>query len=68
MSLSFDEYTRRDYRVKCLGCRRWMRWHSSSHPRRRRAPHAAYCTTCPVKDKRTFDPLLATLINKGDPP
>lgn len=46
--LSFAEYHARDYRAKCSGCGRWMRFlpTEKSPATRRDAPHAAHCTEC----------------------
>ena len=45
----FDVYRRRDYRMKCTGCRRWMRHRptlGSDQVMRRAVPHAGHCVDC----------------------
>ena len=51
MKLSIKDYQRRDYRVKCQTCRRWMqrRPRGQTTLMRRPAPHAGHCTECPIK-------------------
>ena len=51
MKLGIKDYQRRDYRVKCQTCRRWMqrRPRGQTTLMRRPAPHAGHCTECPIK-------------------
>lgn len=47
--MTSTEYQRRDYVLKCTGCRHWMRRRpklDSDHAIRRPAPHAAHCVDC----------------------
>jgi hypothetical protein len=41
-------YGRRDHRMRCIGCGRWMRYHptDASPARRRPPPNAARCVDC----------------------
>lgn len=45
------KYRRADYRLKCTGCRRWMRYKPTVNTpaKRRPAPNAGRCVNCPVK-------------------
>ena len=50
--LSVAEFRYRDFRIKCLTCRRWMRRRppiGSPYAIRRPAPHAGHCVGCAVK-------------------
>lgn len=55
----FDRYHARDYRVKCLGCRRWMcmRPRGVTLLQRRASPNAGLCIECPLPGDKT-DPLV----------
>jgi len=46
----FDAYKRKDCRVKCGWCRRFMRYNPTAKTpaRRREPPHAGTCTECPI--------------------
>lgn len=47
---NFDEYIRKDYRVKCAWCKRFMRYNptEATPARRRPPPNAGTCTECPI--------------------
>lgn len=46
----FDEYKRKDFRVKCALCQRWMRYKPTEKTpaTRREPPDAGTCTDCPI--------------------
>ena len=57
-------YASRDPRIKCEGCRRWMRSRpklGDGYATRRPAPVASYCTDCKLPER------LARRVNEGDP-
>lgn len=49
-SENFDNYIRKDARVKCALCRRFMRYNPTAKTpaRRRLPPNAGTCTECPI--------------------
>jgi hypothetical protein len=57
--LRIDEYKRRDYRVKCIVCRRWMQHRPRGQTTllRRPSPHAGHCVECPLPGDKT-DPMV----------
>lgn len=46
----FEAYMRKDARVKCALCNRFMRYNPTAKTpaRRRPPPHAGTCTECPI--------------------
>lgn len=47
-------YESRDPRIKCTGCRRWMRIRpkpGDGYATRRRAPVASHCTDCKLPER-----------------
>ena len=67
--LSIREYQRRDYRLKCSVCYRWMQHVPKAKgvtQVRRPSPHAGTCTECPVKGDKTdlLVPLARSAISR----
>ena len=50
--LSIEEYQKRDFRVMCRKCRRWMRFDPTrkSPAKRARKPNAHLCVECLAKE------------------
>ena len=59
MSLSYDEYRKHDYRVKCCCCGAWMRWFPTEKTpnTRRDPPNALVCNMCLSLNPHGRDPL-----------
>lgn len=52
MTLTLEEYRRRDFRSKCAQCGSWMRRKPSrmTLATRRPSPRADLCARCPIPD------------------
>lgn len=50
MTLTFEEFRARDFRIKCHSCGRWMRHHPTKKTplKRRSKPVAGCCVECPL--------------------
>lgn len=60
--MNLEEYQKRDYRVKCQHCGRWMKYNiTEKTPVRRSATNGNYCVVCEHLDHTSHFELVGRL-------